>query len=397
MPGRPLEGITVVALEQAVAVPFATRQLADLGARVIKVERPDSGDFARGYDAKVNGLSSAFVWLNRGKESIALDIKSDGGRKTFESLISRADIFLHNVSPQAAKKQGIDSETLTLLHPRLIAGSVSGYGISGPMRDAKAYDLLVQGETGIISINGDEEHVAKVGISIADIAAGMYVYSSVMAALLHRDRTGEALRVDVSLFDSLVEWLGYPLYYTEHGGTAPRRMGVNHATIAPYGAFETADGHQVLLAVQNDNEWRRFCTQVLGNSSLAENPAFDSHEQRITNRKEMDGIIAACIAGYDRAQLLSLLRSADIAHSRLNQLSELSTHEQLVERNRWIPTPSSHGNLQTLLPPWVPEGHDLDYGTIPAIGENTSEICDWLGIDPADLTSDASDMKVRTM
>ncbi|KUM37407.1 CaiB/BaiF CoA transferase family protein [Arthrobacter sp. EPSL27] len=396
MPGRPLEGLIIVALEQAVAVPFATRQLADLGARVIKVERPGSGDFARGYDSKINGLSSAFAWLNRGKESVALDIKSEDGRAALEALIGRADVFLHNISPRAATKQGLDSETLARSHPRLIAGSVSGYGKSGPLCDSKAYDLLVQGETGLVSLTGSEDRMAKVGISIADIAAGMYVYSSVLAALMHRNLTGEALSVDVSLFDSLVEWLAYPLYYTQHGGTAPRRMGVSHATIAPYGAFSTREGHQVLLAVQNDSEWRRFCLRILGDALLAEDPRFNSHEQRIQNRTELDDIVTRRIAMINRDDLLAQLGAAEIAHSRLNTLDQLATHEQIVERNRWIPTESPQGNFQTLLPPWVPQGHDLDYGRIPAVGEDTEAICNWLGIDADALTLNVPNRKVRT-
>lgn len=392
MTGRPLEGIVIVALEQAVAVPFATRQLADLGARVIKVERPGSGDFSRGYDTKINGLSSAFAWLNRGKESIALDVKDKEDRDVLDALIARADVFLHNISPGAAERLGLDSHTLAQTHPNLIAGSVSGYGLSGPLSESKAYDLLVQGETGLVSLNGDEENVAKVGISIADISAGMYVYSSVLAAVLHRNRTGEALSVDVSLFDSLVEWLAYPMYYTMHGGTAPRRMGLSHATIAPYGAFDTADGHQVMLAVQNRAEWQRFCVQVLEDSELADDPRFNSHETRVTHRSELDGIVSACLSRYDRDSLLAVLRAADIAHSRLNTIDQLAEHEQLVERHRWIPTESTHGSIRTVLPPWVPQGHNQEYGRIPDVGENTEDIRRWL---EADAVADDSERKVR--
>ena len=382
MSTAPLDGIVVVALEQAVAAPFATRQLADLGARVIKLERPGSGDFARGYDAKAAGLSSAFLWLNRGKESVELDVKSPRGRRLLDALLRRADVFLHNISPAAAERLGVDSATLSSAYPHLIAGSVSGYGTSGPMANAKAYDLLIQGETGLISLTGDEDHPAKVGISIADISAGMYVYSSVLAAIYHRARTGEALTVDVSLFDSLTEWLLYPMYYTLYGGSRPRRMGTSHATIAPYGAFRTADGHQFLLAVQNDREWTRFCAEVIRDPDRAVDPRFISQEKRVDNREELDRTIADCLSRLDRETLLKRLETADIAYARLNSIEHLHDHEQLASRGRWIATGSEVGPLRTVLPPWVPPGHDGRYGDVPALGEHTEAIYDWLGLDP---------------
>ncbi|MBA4022708.1 MAG: carnitine dehydratase [Gordonia sp.] len=387
MTGLPLSGVLIVAIEQALAVPFATRQLADLGARVIKIERPGSGDFARGYDNKVNGISSAFVWLNRGKESVELDIKTESGQKVLDALLRRADVFLHNISPAAARRQGLDSAALSAKYPGLICGSVSGYGTSGPMADTKAYDLLVQGETGLMSLNGDEENFAKVGISVADIAAGMYTYSSVLAAIHHRSQTGEVLPVDVSLFDSLTEWLSYPMYYTRYGGTAPRRMGTSHATIAPYGGFETADGERVLLAVQNDREWRRFCEHVLQRPDYAEDPRFDSHTTRVDNRPLLDSLVAERIATLDLTAVTKRLDEAGVAYARMNTIDQLHTHEQLLGRERWIPTASEVGTVSTLLPPWFPEGHRPEFGSIPRLGQHTEDVLEWLAQDAVDPTS----------
>lgn len=384
MTGLPLSGVIVVAIEQALAVPFATRQLADLGARVIKIERPGSGDFARGYDNKVNGISSAFVWLNRGKESIELDIKAESGQKVLAALLERADVFLHNISPAAARRQGLDSATLSINYPGLICGSVSGYGTSGPMADTKAYDLLVQGETGLMSLNGDEDNFAKVGISVADIAAGMYTYSSVLAAIHHRSQTGEVLPVDVSLFDSLTEWLSYPMYYTRYGGTAPRRMGTSHATIAPYGGFETADGERVLLAVQNEREWQRFCELVLQRADYAEDSRFDSHATRVDNRQLLDGLVAERIATLDLSAVEKRLDEAGVAYARMNTIDQLHTHEQLLGRERWIPTVSEVGTVSTLLPPWFPPGHTPEFGSIPRLGQHTDDVLAWLATDAAE-------------
>jgi formyl-CoA transferase len=376
---KPLDGMVVVAVEQAIAIPFATRQLADLGARVIKIERVGAGDFARNYDHVVNGISSAFVWLNRGKESIELDFKTSEGRRVLDALLARADVFLHNISPSSAKRQGLDSATLTANFPRLISGSVSGYG-SGPMADSKAYDLLVQGETGLISISGTEEHPAKVGVSIADIAAGMYVYASTLAAIHHRDRTGQVLSVDVSLFDSLTEWLGYPLLYTMHGGKAPRRMGANHATIAPYGAFETSDG-EILLAVQNRYEWNRFCEDVLGAPELENDPRFASNALRVQNVAVLTKIVNDCLSGLDRKAVAARLDAAGIANARLKHIEDLESHEQLTERDRWVPVHTEAGWVNTIRPPWVPEGHGREYGPIPSLGQHTRQIYAWLGLE----------------
>jgi formyl-CoA transferase len=374
----PLDDVIVVAVEQAVAAPFATRQLADLGARVIKVERPESGDFARGYDRAVSGTSSAFVWLGRGKESVALDLKNPSGRQRLEQLLARADVFVHNLSPAAAERAGLDPAAVQKRHPAVIACAVSGYGTTGPLAEAKAYDLLVQGETGLISLTGTGEQMAKVGISIADIAAGMYTYSSILAALRHRDRTGIALPVEISLFDALTEWLAYPLYYTRYGGSAPKRQGTSHATIAPYGAFTTGDGHEVLLAVQNDREWLRFCADVLGDPKLASDERFDSHHARVQNRSVLDALIARRFEKLDREAVLNLLATAEIAHARLNEIGELADHEQLVSRNRWEATGIPGGEVETLVPPWVPHGRVESLGGVPALGEHTQSIFAWL-------------------
>jgi itaconate CoA-transferase len=380
----PLDGVVVVAVEQAVAAPFATRQLADLGARVVKIERPGLGDFARHYDEAVDGLSSAFLWLNRGKESMTLDLRTPDGRAVLDRLLEVSDVFVHNMSPQAARRAGLDTDTLQTRHLRLIPCSISGYGRSGPMSDAKAYDLLVQGETGIVSLTGSGEQMAKVGISIADISAGMYAYSSILAALLHRERTGEALPVEVSLFDSLTEWLAHPLYYTMYGGAAPQRMGTSHATIAPYGAFEASDG-RLLLAVQNDHEWRRFCDLVLGEPDLADDRRFASHRLRVENRHELDTRIARRLASLDLASALGLLERADIACARLNDITALPEHEQLTVRDRWVDTESPVGTVRTLAPPWLPAGSHALLGGVPDVGAHTEAVLRWLGLPAEDV------------
>lgn len=373
----------MVAVEHAVAAPLATRQLADLGARVIKIERPGGGDFARGYDDKVQGLSSAFLWLNRGKESVELDLKTDDGREALERLLARADVFVQNLSSPAAHRAGLDPTAVQGRHRSLIACAISGYGSTGPMADAKAYDLLIQGETGLISLTGDSDAMAKVGISIADISAGTSACTAILAALRHRERTGVALPVEVALFDSLTEWLAYPLYYTRYGGSAPARTGTRHATIAPYGSFPTADG-PILLAVQNDNEWRRFCATVLGRPELADDPRFIAHTARVTHRAELEQTIADRFSRLPLDDVARLLAQADIAHARLNDISDLAEHPQLTSRDRWIDTGSPVGTVETLLPPWLPtapDGTPPDLGTVPAQGEHTASVLAWLATD----------------
>lgn len=382
---RPLDGVTVVSVEQAVAAPFATRQLADLGARVVKVERPGPGDFARGYDRTVGGTSSVFVWLNRGKESLSLDLTSVPGKEILEELLAGADVFVQNLSPAAAVRAGLDPAAVLDRHPGVIACGLSGYGSGGPMRDAKAYDLLVQGETGMISINGAPDAMAKVGISIADIAAGMYAYSGILAALVHRDRTGEALPVEVSLFDALAEWLAYPLYYTRYGGTAPARMGTSHPTIAPYGAFGTLDGTPVLIAVQNDREWRRLCDVVLGDPARADDPLFATNHDRIAHRGALDDLIGARLGALTAAEAGDLLDRAGIAHSRINDIADLTSHPQLVERHRWVDTATPTGAAQTLYPPGVPGTGRAELGAVPAVGEHTGATLARLGRTTTDI------------
>ncbi|GAY07489.1 CaiB/BaiF CoA-transferase family protein [Pseudonocardia sp. N23] len=386
---RPLAGVTVVTVEQAVAAPFATRHLADLGARVVKIERPGGGDFARAYDRTVNGTSSVFLWLNRGKESVTLDLKSAEGQDVLERLLADADVFVQNLAPAAAVRAGLDTAAVQVRHPHVVACGLSGYGTGGPMRDAKAYDLLVQGETGMISVNGSPEEMAKVGISIADISAGMYAYSGILAALVHRDRTGVALPVDVALFDSLSEWLSYPLYYAMYGGTTPPRMGTTHPTIAPYGAFTSADGTPVLVAVQNDREWRRLCEIVLGDPAVADDPRFASNHDRIGNRSELDALIGARFAALPTADAQALLDKAGIAQSRLNDLADLPAHPQLVERDRWVDTETPTGPARTLFPPGLPGRTDErpDLGSVPALGAHTDAVLARLGHTPDEIAA----------
>jgi len=291
----PLEGVTVVSLEQAVAAPFATRQLADLGARVIKVERPEVGDFARSLDRTVQGLSSHFVWLNRSKESLTLDLKKEGAREVLERHVGRADVFVQNLAPGAAGRLGFGARSLRERHPRLIVCDVSGYGSSGPYRDKKAYDLLVQCEAGLVSITGTEETPSKVGIAVADIAAGMYANSGILAALLRRERTGEGASLEVSLFEALGEWMGFPLYYAMYGGKEPPRSGARHASIAPYGPFECGDGEQIFFGIQNEREWERFCEAVLGRPEMAGDELFDDNSRRVENREALEEEISAIL------------------------------------------------------------------------------------------------------
>nr|WP_209044095.1 CaiB/BaiF CoA-transferase family protein [Brevibacterium marinum] len=417
-----MAGITVLALEQAVAAPFASRQLADLGARVIKVERPDGGDFARGYDRTVTGnrtvtadrtvtgdatptqatdsdadadatLSSAFLWLNRGKESVTLDIKSEDGAASLERLLAGADVFIENLSPSAARRAGLDPASVQIRHPNVIACSISGYGETGPMADAKAYDLLIQGETGMIALTGDGDMMAKVGISIADIAAGSYAYSSILAALLHRFRTGRVEPVRISLFDALSEWLGYPLHYALHSGREPARRGTSHATIAPYGAFATGDGNVILFAVQSEREWARFCEIVMSDAALAIDDRFDSQHSRVANAELLDEIITARLSQLRQDEALALLADADIAVARLNAITDLAEHEQLLARRRWTDTPTPVGPIRTLLPPWVPGPQGREYGSVPRLGEHTRSVL--AEFPPAD-TEPATDRTAHT-
>jgi crotonobetainyl-CoA:carnitine CoA-transferase CaiB-like acyl-CoA transferase len=379
----PLGGITVVSVEQAVAAPFATRQLADLGARVVKVERPGVGDFARYYDTTVKGMSSHFVWLNRSKESLTLDLKQDGAKDVLNRLIGWADVFVQNLAPGAAERLGFGADRLREEHPRLIVCGISGYGSTGPYRDKKAYDLLVQCEAGLVSITGTPEVPSKVGISAADIAAGMYAYSGILAALYSRERTGEGAALEVSLLDALGEWMGFPAYFTAYGGSQPPRTGARHAAIAPYGPFEAGDGKAVFLGLQNEREWARFCEAVLGRPELAADPRFDSNSRRVENREELDEAIEGVFEDLSSEEVISRLEKAGIANARMRTVQEFLDHPQLEARDRWREVGSPVGPLQALLPPVTVQGAQSAMKPIPEVGEHTDAILKELELDPA--------------
>ena len=376
----PLDGITVVAVEQAVAAPFATRQLADLGARVIKIERPGIGDFARGYDSTVKGMSSHFVWLNRTKESLTLDLKRPEAIEILRGLLTRADVFIHNLAPGAMARLGFGSETVRREYPRAIVCEISGYGSTGPYRDKKAYDLLVQSEAGMLAITGTEDHPAKVGISVADISAGMYAFSGVLAALLRRQKTGEGSALEVSLFESLGEWMSYPVYYAL-GGAAPPRSGARHAVIAPYGPYAAGDGRIVYLGLQNEREWGRFCAEALGRPEVAIDPRFSSNPQRVKHRDELDALITNAFSGLTADEVSDRLETAQIANARMNTIEEFIDHPQLSARNRWTEVASPAGPVRALVPPFNFDNMEMPMGAIPAVGEHTDTILGELGFD----------------
>jgi crotonobetainyl-CoA:carnitine CoA-transferase CaiB-like acyl-CoA transferase len=376
----PLTGITVVSVEHAVAAPFATRQLADLGARVIKIERPGEGDFARHYDESVAGQSSYFVWLNRSKESLTLDFKTDDGRKILEELLAIADVFVQNLAPGAAGRLGLDAASLAARHPRLIVCDVSGYGNTGPWSDRKAYDLLVQCETGVVSITGTPDTPSRVGISIADIAAGMYAYSGILTALYRRETTGQVSAVEVALFEALAEWMGAPAYYTGYGGTQPPRVGAEHATIAPYGPFDTADGATVLLSIQNDREWISFCQIVLGDVALASDRRFARGSSRVANRVVLNDLIARQLGQLDVDETVALLDRAKVANARLNSVAQFLDHPSLRGRDRWRNVDSPGGPIQALVPPANLSGVPVRMDPIPDIGQHTDAILSELGL-----------------
>jgi itaconate CoA-transferase len=376
----PLAGITVVSLEQAVAAPFATRQLADLGARVIKIERPDVGDFARGYDAAVRGLSTHFVWLNRSKESLTLDLKRAEAIDILHRLLGKADVFVQNLAPGATERLGLVTQDLRKKYPRLILCDLSGYGSSGPYCDKKAYDMLIQAEAGLISITGTDETPCKVGISVADIACGMYAYSGILTALLVRSRTGNGVALETSLFDSLGEWMSYAAYYTL-GGTAPPRTGANHATIAPYGPVMSGDDKVVYLGLQNEREWKKFCEVVLQSPQLFADPRFDSNAKRVQNRPELDQVMREVFQKLTAAEIIARLEAAQIANARLNTIQEFMEHPQLKARGRWSTVDSPVGPLPALLPPVTIENVETVMNEVPALGQQTNAILNELGFD----------------
>lgn len=376
----PLAGLTVVSLEQAIAAPLCTRHLADLGARVIKVERPGGGDFARDYDQRVRGLASHFVWVNRSKESLALDLKDPAHLQVLRALLARADVLVQNLAPGATARMGLDAATLRQRWPALIVCDISGYGQNGPHRDRKAYDLLIQGESGLISVTGSADAPAKSGNSMADIAAGMYAYSAILAALLQRGKTGQGSHIDVSMLEALVEWMGYPLYYAMDGADPPARTGASHATIQPYGPYATGDGASVILGVQNEREWQRFCEQVLKHPELAADPRFDTVARRSQNAGELRALILQAFAGLSAEQVGQRLDAAQIAHGRMNTMADVWAHPQLRARGRWAEVPSPVGPLPALLPPAAQSAFEPRMGPIPAVGEHNEAILRELGL-----------------
>jgi itaconate CoA-transferase len=377
---RPLEGITVVSLEQAVAAPFATRHLADLGARVIKIERPKVGDFARDYDRTVKGMASHFVWLNRGKESLSLDVKHRGAKDILSRLIERADVFIQNLAPGAAARLGLAADGLLKKHPRLIVCDISGYGDSGPYASKKAYDLLVQSEAGVLSVTGTPDTPSKVGISIADIATGMYAYSGILTALYRREKTGQGGRVEVTMLEALAEWMGYPLYYAHFGGNAPPRTGPDHATIVPYGRYRTGDGRSVMLGLQNEREWATFCEKVLGQPGLATDARYDSNFKRNERREEVAALVDKVFSSMTAEQAVAKLDAAGIANARINSPDEVWQHPQLRARERWREVQTPVGAIPALLPPATLSGAEARMDPIPEIGEHTEKILGELGV-----------------
>lgn len=381
----PLEGLLVVSLEHAIAAPLATRHLADLGARVIKVERPEGGDFARAYDARARGVASHFAWCNRSKESLTLDVKRPQAHEALMKLIGRADVLVQNLAPGAAARLGLSYQALSPTHPRLIVCDISGYGDCGPYVEKKAYDLLVQAESGFLSITGSADSPAKAGNSIADISAGMYAYSGILAALLERARTGRGRRVDIALLESMVEWMGYPLYFGMDGAPPPPRTGAAHATIYPYGPFSAGDGGSVLLGVQNDREWKLFARIVLQRPELAEDARFAGNAQRVAHRDQIDAIAGVAFAGVDRDELLRRLDEAGIAYGRINDVHEVWQHPQLAARRRWAEVASPTGPLPALIPPGRRDADDARLGPIPALGEHSRAILAELGYGETDI------------
>ena len=384
---RPLDGITVIALEHVIAAPFCTRQLADLGARIIKIERPGDGDFARGYDTQVEGLSSHFVWVNRSKESITLDLKQDSALAVLKSLLKTADVFIQNLAPGAASRMGLTPEALQKENPGLILCAISGYGNDGPYRDKKAYDLLIQSEAGFLSITGTPETPSKAGNSIADIAAGMYAYTNILAALLQRGKTGKGTVIDISMLEALSEWMSFPMYYAYKGANPPSRNGASHATIYPYGPFKAGDGKTVMLGLQNEREWVQFCEIVLQNPDLAKDERFDKNYKRNEKRAELLEIINACFQKLTAEQVIARLDEAQIANARLNDMEGLWKHEQLKARQRWAEVGTPAGKIPALLPPGLNDSYDYRMDPIPAVGEHAESILKELGMSDDEIAN----------
>ncbi|MCI0913260.1 CaiB/BaiF CoA transferase family protein [Pseudomonas putida] len=386
---RPLDGITVISLEHAIAAPFCTRQLADLGARVIKVERPGSGDFARGYDQRVDGLASHFVWTNRSKESLTLDLKQDAADGILQALLAKADVLVQNLAPGAAARMGLSFEALHARFPRLIVCDISGYGEGGPYEKKKAYDLLIQSEGGFLSVTGGsgDNDMAKAGCSIADIAAGMYAYTGVLSALLLREKTGVGSRIDVSMLESLVEWMGYPMYYAYDGAPPPPRAGASHSTIYPYGPFPTGGGGTIMLGLQNEREWALFCEKVLLDPKLASDDRFNANFKRSDNREVLRQIIIEGFASLSLDQVVARLEEAQIANARVNDMHGVWHHPQLQARDCWREVDSPAGKLPSLLPPGRNAAFAPRMDAVPALGQHTQGILGELGLSPAEQAS----------
>ena len=383
---RPLEGITVVSLEHAIAAPFATRQLADLGARVIKIERPDVGDFARDYDNRVNGMASHFVWTNRSKESLTLNVKHSGGAAILQKLVAEADVVVQNLAPGAAARLGLGYEGLSQENPGVIVCNISGYGTGGPDEKRKAYDLLIQSEAGFLSTTGTSDSPSKAGISIADIAAGMYAYTNILAALMQRGKTGKGCEIDLSMLDAITEWMGYPLYYTFEGAEPPARAGASHATIFPYGPFAVGDGRTVILGLQNEREWKTFCENVLDAPGLASDARFASNRMRAQNKVALTQIITTSFADSTTEHLIERLDLAGIANANMNEMKDVWNHVQLKARNRWREVDTPGGRIPALLPPGG-IGVEPRMDAVPALGEHSHTILAEMGYSKEDIAS----------
>jgi len=386
---RPLEGITVVTLEHAIAAPFCTRQLADLGARVIKIERPGVGDFARAYDTRVHGQASHFVWTNRSKESLTLDLKHAQAPEVLGKLLAKADVLVQNLAPGAAARLGLGHDALKDKHPALIVCDISGYGDDpanpGPYRDKKAYDLLIQSEAGFLSITGTQDDMAKAGSSIADIAAGMYAYSNILAALIQRGKTGTGCRIDVSMLESMVEWMSYPMYYAFEGATPPPRAGASHATIYPYGPFTAGDGRTVMLGLQNEREWGAFCSKVLRRPELAADARFDANAKRVANKPALQALINEAFAALSAEQVTARLEVAQIANANVSTMADVWAHAQLRARERWVQVTTPAGPIPALLPPGMPASFEPRMDAVPALGEHADAILAELGYAAGDI------------
>jgi itaconate CoA-transferase len=385
---RPLDGITVVSLEHAIAAPFCTRQLADLGARVIKIERPGVGDFARAYDQRVDGMASHFVWVNRSKESLTLDLKQPAALAILKQLLEKADVLVQNLAPGAAARMGLGFEDLKVKHPSLIVCDISGYGDNGPYRDKKAYDLLIQSEAGFLSVTGTPDEPSKSGNSIADIAAGMYAYTNILAALMQRDKrggTGQGAHIDVSMLEALTEWMGFPLYYAYQGATPPPRSAASHATIYPYGPFAAGDGGTIMLGLQNEREWVVFCEVVLNQATLATDARFDSNTKRNEHREALKAIILQNFASMSTEQVAAKLDEAQIANARMNDMAQVWAHPQLAARGRWAQVATPVGSIPALLPPGRNSSFDYRMDAVPSVGQHTQAILGELGRSGADM------------